>query len=118
MGADHRRRKRVSDFGRSVQQKDAKTMTTDACSASVRYCTLYYIGYFDADHSIITGQPDCAEVFDEDGRAYPDLAAAVREHARQLVETTAMPGLWSSRSMRHETWQGTEATAFDAAYTT
>jgi hypothetical protein len=50
---------------------------------------------------------------DEDGEQFESLEAAVRKHAEELVKVVAMPGRWHARPARYETWQGTEATAFD-----
>ena len=65
-------------------------------------------------YSIITGQTDRRDVFDEDGETFPDLETAVRTHAAQLMKVTEMPGRWTDRPARHDTWQGTVATAFNA----
>jgi hypothetical protein len=65
-------------------------------------------------YSLFTGQTDRLAVFDENGEAFPALAAAVRTHAAQLMEVTEMPGLWRDRPARYDTWQGTVATAFNA----
>jgi hypothetical protein len=63
-------------------------------------------------YSIITGQTDRLTVFDEDGETFPDLETAVRSHAADLMKVTTMPGSWTDRPARHDTWQGTVATAF------
>ena len=66
-------------------------------------------------HSIITGYADRPGVFDEDGETFPDIETAVRAHAARLMKVTEMPGRWTDRQPRHDTWQGTVATAFDPA---
>ena len=43
-------------------------------------------------YSLFTGQTDRLAVFDENGEAFPALAAAVRTHAAQLMEVTEMLG--------------------------
>jgi hypothetical protein len=68
-----------------------------------------HIGY-----SIIPGQTDRVEVFDEDGVTFRDLETAVRTHAAELMKVTEMPGRWRDRPARYDTFQGTVATAFDA----
>ena len=54
-------------------------------------------------------------VFDANGDTFPDLETAVRSHAAKLMKVTEMPGRWTNRPARHETWQGTVATAFEDA---
>jgi hypothetical protein len=65
-------------------------------------------------YSIITGQTDRSDVFDEDGEEFPDLETAVRTHAAELMKVTELPGRWRDRPTRYDTFQGTVATAFDA----
>jgi hypothetical protein len=64
-------------------------------------------------YSIITGQTDCYDVFDEDGEEFPDLETAVRTHAAELMKVTELPGRWRDRPARYDTFQDTVATAFD-----
>jgi hypothetical protein len=56
---------------------------------------------------------DGCRVYNEDGQYFPYLEGAVRVHAESLVLIHAMPGRWVDQPARYETWQGTEATAFD-----
>ena len=56
-------------------------------------------------YSIITGQTDRRDVFDEDGETFPDLETAVRTHAAQLMKVTEMQGRWTDGPARHDTWQ-------------
>lgn len=63
---------------------------------------------------IINGNLDGLDVFDEDGEAFPSLEAAIENYANKLTKLTAMPGRWTDTPSRHDTWQGTTATAFDA----
>jgi hypothetical protein len=64
-------------------------------------------------YSIITGQTDRSDVFDEDGEEFPDLETALRTHAAELMKVTEMPGRWRDRPARYDTFQGTVATAFE-----
>jgi hypothetical protein len=68
-----------------------------------------YLGF-----SIITGEADRLDVFDEDGETFASLEAAIRDHADKLLSLKAMPAAWTDRPIRHDTWQDTTATAFDA----
>jgi hypothetical protein len=67
----------------------------------------------DIGYSLITGQTDRVEVFDQDGATFPDLAAAVRARAAELMAVTELPGRWRDRPARYDTWQDTVAAAFD-----
>lgn len=64
-------------------------------------------------YSIITGQTDRRDAFDEDGETFPDLETAVPDPRGPTDEGHGDAGRWTDRPARHDTWQGTAATAFN-----
>lgn len=78
----------------------------------VRYVMLNRFGErLDMGGRIFTHQGLVA-VYDEDGETFPDLEAAIRHHADDMLCVTRLPFHSTPQPMRHKTWQCEEATAF------
>jgi hypothetical protein len=57
---------------------------------------------------------DDPTVSDEDGKDFPNLDEAIRAHAENLVTITAMPGLRVPSPPRHDLYDESVKTAFEA----